>query len=133
MRQVSRQDYEILTKYHPGEIRYYVDLQLATRKTTGTKVTVKPKRKKTNGDARRRPKNSPVRLIKSNHEFTHGTLQHTLYFELNRVFKRDPTMCMGRTDLVKLLMKRSGKAENQVGPFVSDCMFKHGILKYQGE
>ena len=143
MRQVSREDYEVLTKYHTGEIRYYIELNSATRKRVGTKVKVTPRQMKPKVGlkslvinkrmGKRRPKNSPVRLIRTDFTFTNGTLQHTLYYDLKVIFRRDPTMIMGRTDLVNLLMNRSHKEANQVGPFISDCIFKHGILKYQGE
>ena len=109
----------------------------ATRKKVGTKVKVTPRPVKAGAVnkrmGKRRPKNSPVRLIHTDFRFTAGTLQGYLYAGLIGIFRRDPTMIMGRTDLVNLLMKRCQRRANQVGPFISDCIFKHGILKYQGE
>ncbi len=143
MRQVSREDYEVLTKYHTGEIRYYVELNSATRKKVGIKVKVTPRQVKAvvpklnvlglKNQRGGRPRNSPIRMIRTSFVFTKGTLQDHLYYYLIGIYKRDPTMTMGRSDLVELLMKRSNRAANQAGPFISDCIFKHGILKYQGE
>jgi len=137
MRQVNREDYEVLTKYHRGEVRYYIELNSATRKKTGTKVKLTPRPVKAGAANKRigtrRPKNSPLRLVRTDFQFTVGTLQSHLYRYLTKIFQRDPTMIMGRSDLVALLMKNSQKANNQAGPFISDCIFKHKVLKYQGE
>ena len=37
MRQVSKQEFDVLAKYHPGEVRYYVDLNTKKTKPTSGK------------------------------------------------------------------------------------------------
>ena len=35
MRQVTKEEFEILTRFHPGEVRYYVDVGSATSRKRG--------------------------------------------------------------------------------------------------
>ena len=47
MRQVSKEQFEMLTIFHPGEVRYYVDIGTVVNKTRGARIDVRRKPSKT--------------------------------------------------------------------------------------
>ena len=151
MKQVTKEEFEVLTRFHPGEIRYMVDTNKVIYRRKGAAVTVSrkataPKKKRKSGrsvvaikpgvgrggNSTQRPKNAPMQLVTSSHEFKEGSLSVALYRLVKLKFERDPTKVIGRTDLVAEIVDTSIYAPNQVGPFVSDCV-KRGILRYTGE
>jgi hypothetical protein len=123
-RQVSKQDFEVLKKYHKAEIRYYVDISGSKRASTAKK----PKKGKIVINATGTGSNQPVILIKSAHEFKDGTVYGRMYTALKTVFKDNPTTPMGRVTLRDTMVGK-GFGQNQVAPFISDCIHKYKILK----
>jgi len=134
LRQVTKEEYDILTRFHPGEIRYYVDVGVSKyrKRPAVKKATTRGPRvvgASSNGDGRTLPKNSPMQLVTTAHQYKEGTLSLNLYRLVKLKFENDPTKVIGRTDLVNSIVHSSIYAANQVGPFVSDCL-KKGVLRY---
>lgn len=130
MRQVSKEEYEVLTRFHPGEVRYYVNMdQVSTRKRGNIKAA------KLNGPTRiytrRAGTNLPVQLGLASSSFRDGTKAEKMWGVIRTAFEDDPTMVLGRTDLVKQVAKVTIFDPVNVGPFVSDCL-KAGYLRYTG-
>jgi len=142
MRQVTREDFEILTKYHTGEIRYYVDVDNALpSKRKATRVTVKRKYKARKKPVKRivtvgvnpksgRTTNSPVQLGLTSPTFREGTKSQNWWRLVQLKFEKDPTKVIGRTELVNGIVDSSVYTKQQIGPFVSECL-KAGILRYR--
>jgi len=137
LRQVSKEEFEILTRFHPGEIRYYVDVgkALNTRhKGASVSVKRKPVKKKT---AKKvisgrvgKSLNAPMLLGTHSPSFRENTKSESWWRLVRLQFHNDPTFVLGRTDLVKTIVDGSTYTTNQIGPFVSDCL-KQGYLRYK--
>jgi hypothetical protein len=148
MRQVDKEEFEILTRFHPGEIRYYVDISKSVTRNRGAKINVKRQPAGTNGAAapkktskQTKPRvpgggrgtNMPIRLTTTDHEFRDGTKYRVMHNCLKRTLENDPTKVMGRTEVVKSIMSDlPNYRPNQVNPFVTDCL-KLGIIRYVGQ
>lgn len=130
MRQVSKEEFEVLTRFHPGEVRYYVNMdQVVARKRGGEQIV------KLNSGKRRFTSrigtNNPVQLGLASSTFRDGTKAAKMWVVVRTAFEDDPTKVIGRTELVKRVAKDTAFIPANVGPFVSDCL-KAGYLRYTG-
>lgn len=150
MRQVTREDFEVLTKYHPGEIRYYVDVDKAlASKRKPTRVTIKrPTKKVAKKTAKKKPvqrntgtainamsgrrNNAPLQLGLASPSFKANSKSESQWRLVKLQLHNDPTRVIGRTDLVSTIVSGSVYNATQIGPFVSDCL-KKGYLRYKQE
>jgi hypothetical protein len=142
MRQVSKEEFEILTRFHPGEVRYYVDISNATKRTKGAKISVKRKPKASKKAKKRvspkaginaksgRVNNAPLQLGLRSPSFKANTKSESQWRLVKLQLHNDPTMVVGRTDLVNTIVAGSVYTNTQIGPFVSDCL-KQGYLRYK--
>jgi len=137
MKQVPREDFEILTKYHPGEIRYYVDTKTSIAKNRGAKVTVrrKPIKNKTNSSKTSHSNRGlHVQLgVAGTGNMSTSSVQYNVYCAASRVLAEDPTKVMLRTDLTKKLesVLPSYSKISQIVPSISS-LIKSGRLRYTG-
>ena len=145
MRQVCKEEFEILTRFHPGEIRYYVDVGKALNtRHKGAKVSVtrKPVKKKVakKGAKRASPQGINGRSGKVNNaamllgthapSFRENSKSESWWRLVKLQFHNDPTFLIGRTDLVNTIVSGSPYTTQQIGPFVSDCI-RRGFLRYK--
>ena len=127
-KQVAESDFQTLSKYHNGEVRYYIDFNSTHRKTAGTPS------KKTRGS--RHPKvkgsggiNKMMALDTSGKEFTAGTKLEKMAAAVVKIFGGNPAFSYPRSTVVRCLMRDTGFGANQVQPGVTDLL-KYGHLKY---
>jgi len=141
MKQVSREDFEVLSKYHPTEIRYYADTGTEVTKRKPTRVTVKRNRKPIkhvgveNGVNRRANASKFVQLTtKGAGNMRSDSMQYRLYCETTRLLNEDPTKVLRRSDLTaKLVKKNPGLNKvSQIVPAIS-ALIKGGYIRYTGE
>lgn len=145
MRQVTKEEFEILTRFHPGEIRYYVDIGRATNRTKGAKVNVKrkPQTRKKKASKKKSAKksgvvngtghglNQPVRYTgKEAGYMTSSTISIEVEKQVKEVFAGDPTRIIGRSDLTKIIDKRSDLSMEQINPVISDLLSR-GVIAYK--
>ena len=141
MRQVTREEYEVLTRFHPGEIRYYVDFDRVTsRRTVGTKVKVRRggarntrKSLKTLSTGKKRkvvPQNSPVRLTTQRLDIEPNTTLDDVYEGVKTALNNDPTAVMGRSDLCARVTNIVPHDRQRVNWAVKAIMERGGI-EYQ--
>jgi len=147
MRQVSKEEFEILTRFHPGEVRYYVDVDKAlTTRNRGAKINVKrePVKKKAKRKDENRAKptaashvingtgrgfNKPLLYTGKDAGFLKiGTISKKVELEVKRLFDGIPTRVTGRSDLVNILIRNTGLKRSNVDPVVSQ-MIKVGALR----
>lgn len=131
MRQVSKKEFEILKKFHPAEIRYYVDIRKAKyeKETYRGKAVKKSKaRKSLNGTGKGH--NRPVMMIRPSHKWSEFSRASKMQVLLNHQYEGRPLAPIGRTDLLNAMTEGGEFGKNQAGPFISDCL-KHGILQYK--
>jgi len=146
LRQVDKEEFEILTRFHPGEVRYYVDISKSVHRNKGASVKIKAKPiRVTNGAGKKtggttglkvigggRGINMPIQLTTIERDFRAGTKYSVMHQSLKRVMENDPTKVAGRTNVVKsMLADLPNYRPNQVNPFVTDCL-KYGIIRYVG-
>jgi hypothetical protein len=146
LRQVSKEEFEILTRFHPGEVRYYVDIGRSVYRNKGASVKIKAKPiRVTNGTGSKaggsaglkvvgggRGTNMPIQLTSIDKNFRPGTKYSVMHASLKRIMNNDPTKVEGRTNVVKrMLADLPNYRPNQVNPFVTDCL-KYGIIRYTG-
>lgn len=143
LRQVSKEEFEILTRFHPGEIRFYVDVGKALNtRHKGAQVSVKRKPVKKKASAKKvaskkvisgragKTLNAPMILGTNSPSFRENTKSESWWRLVKLQFHNDPTHVLGRTDLVNTIVNGSTYTNNQIGPFVSDCL-KNGYLRYK--
>lgn len=138
MKQVTKEEYEVLTRFHPGEIRYLVDTNKSISRRKGAKVTVKrkaaaPKVKATKKIGGRGSPNKHVQLTTNRYEYKPGSLGEKVQRIVRIELENDPTNVVGRSDLVnRATSSCQGRfTKSQINPIVSD-MIKHGDLRYTG-
>lgn len=146
MKQVTQQDFEVLTKYHPGEVRYYVDTSVELRyKHKGARVNVRrePVAKKASKKAIKKVTkkraingtgkgtNKPVLLtgVKSKFGAT-AKIGNAVETAVRSIYERDPTQVVGRHDLTDMVVRKTGLKIMQVSPVISDLISNH-VLRYK--
>jgi len=141
MRQVSKEEFEVLTRFHPGEVRYYVDVNRAlSTRSKGAKVNVKRKPIKRVGKQAAKGGNRAnaskfVQLTTKNAgAMRPNTLQYAIYCDATRVLKEDPTKVLKRNELTAKLVARNpnNDKDTQIVPTIS-ALIKNGYLRYTGE
>lgn len=134
MKQVPREDFECLTKYHPGEIRYYVDTNIAIAKNRGAKVSVKRKPKPTSNPQTGVTKNKFIQVtVKGAGNMHADSIQYGVYCQATRILANDPTKVMKRRELVTELVKALPQYNkiSQITPSVT-ALIRLGHLRYTG-
>lgn len=135
MKQVPREDFEVLTKYHPGEVRYYVDTAIAIAKNKGARVSVRrapvsvishPKRTRTHG--------KHVQLGTQGIEPKVGTKSYVVYAAVRKTLEQDPTKVMTRIELTQAVTKAlpMHSKKSVITPAIT-TMIRQGVLRYTGE
>lgn len=143
MRQVTKEEFEVLTRFHPGEIRYYVDVSKATGRRSSAKTVTKTRRKKrakrTEKQSRKsaingtgRGFNKPVQLISSSKvdSYGAGTIVRAVGAAVVRSFEGDPARVWGRTDLVNHVTRETGLRIESVTPAASKLL-QDGVIGYK--
>jgi len=137
MKQVPREDFEILTKYHPGEIRYYVDTSNTVKKNKGARVKVKrnPKKKivrKTSHSNRGRFVQLAVPNGQGN--MMQGTKQYLVYSTVTRILENDPTKVLSRKELTDKTCAAlpAHSKQSVIVPSIS-ALLKLNRLRYTGD
>ena len=132
MTQVTKEDFEVLTKFHSGEIRYFIDFSSKVHARKPTRVTVKrnPGVKRRNRpshfNARERAR-IPLRLGKLPNGITGARLKQVAE-ETVKIFRAHSSMTMRRDDLTKALMDSLDLGQPQISPRISD-LIKGGYLE----
>jgi hypothetical protein len=143
MKQVSKEDFEVLSKYHPAEIRYYADTGTEINRRKPVRVTVKrpPKavtKKKVSpqeGAAKESARGKFVQLTtKPIGSTPPNSVKYNVYCGIKRVFGNDPTKVMKRTDLTKKLDTALPGFDkvSQITPTIT-ALIKDGYMRYTGE
>jgi hypothetical protein len=136
-KQVAQSDFETLTKYHNGEIRYYVDFNSAHRKSTGITAATRPKRAY-KSRANRHPKvvgqasKSLLALDTNGKEFGEDTNIAKMATAVVKIFGSNASYRYPRDTVVRSLMRETGFGVHQVQPGITDLL-KYGHLKYVGD
>lgn len=152
MRQVSKEEFEVLTRFHPGEVRYYVDVDKAlSTRNKGARINVKrePVQKK----AKRKPVKSglkpgagaraingtgrtynlPILYTGKDAGYVkEGSISKRIETEVKRLYEDDPLRVIGRADLAKMLMRNLGLSRGNVHPQVSDLL-KRGTIRIMSD
>ena len=132
MRQVTKDEFEVLTRFHPGEVRYYVDVAKALCRNKGTKVvSVKPAVQGIKG--RRAPLQHVQLTTKGTNGMNANTLRYRGYRAVARILNNDPTKVMTRRDLTAAFCKAlpNLNKKSQVVPTISG-LIQTGQLRYTG-
>ena len=139
MRQVSKDEYEVLTRFHPGEVRYYVDIDRATKRKQGNPVKIgRTKARKVPSQRRGahvRGKSQFVQLTsKGANGMRRDSLMYTTYSTITRILGSDPTKVITRRALTdQLAVECPGMSRiSQIVPTVSGLIGR-GYLRYTGE
>ena len=155
MRQVSQEEYGILTRFHPGEVRYYVDIDKATSRTKGEKVVKTTRKTKvpvaadgstTNVTAKavtkktvpaifsRRGYSQHVQLTtKDAGSMRPESILCKVYTSCVSIFNADPTVVLTRKALTEKLLAANPSMTklSQIVPSISGLIAK-GNLRYTG-
>lgn len=140
MRQVTKEQFEMLTIFHPGEVRYYVDINTVVNKNRGARVNVKRKprksgKSKSKGSAQSGvTKNQFVQVTtKGASNMRADSIQYNVYCAATRILANDPTKVMKRRELVKQLVKALPQYNkvSQITPSVT-ALIRLGNLRYTG-
>ncbi len=142
LRQVTKEEFEIMTRFHPGEIRYYVDIGSSVTRNKGATIKVKAKpvsmkkaKKQVNkGDNFRKngSANRPIQLTTTRVDYKPESISCRVQRLVKIQMEADPTKVMGRSDLVNVVARSSIFRKEQVNPVVSDLLMR-GELRYMGE
>lgn len=134
MRQVTKEDFEVLSKYHPAEIRYFADTSVEIKRRKPSRVTVK------------RPPKSPVAArpnvvrgqfiqltTKDIGATAPSTVKYNVYTEVKRALENDPTKVMRRTELTQAVDKAmpNYSKKSQIVPTIT-TLLRNGQLRYTG-
>ena len=142
MTQVTQAEFEVLTGFHPGEIRYYVDINSTVRRNKGARVAVRrhPSKGATKPKAPGRPlssinqgKHIQLALNGVGREIATGTKQYQVYASIKRILENDPTNVMLRTDLTAAVKKALPNVSKNscIVPAIT-VLLKIGKLRYTG-
>lgn len=144
LRQVSKEEFEVLTRFHPGEVRYYVDVNKALNtRNKGAKVNVRRKPIKRVPQAQAPVGHGGNRANASRHvqlttkgagSMNAGTIQYKVYCTASRALNEDPTKVLTRSELTAALAKRLPELnrKSQIVPSIS-ALIRIGNLRYTGE
>lgn len=141
MRQVTKEEFEILTRFHPGEVRYYVDISSATKRKAGATVNVggtklphktRPAR---GGKSASQNRGRFVQLgVKGAGNMSAGSVQYNVYVAASRILAEDPTKVLSRIDLTAKIGKAIPHYDkiSRIVPSLSS-LIRDGRLRYTGE
>jgi len=126
MRKVTKFEYNVLRKFYPGEVRYYIDLP------AGKKVA-KTKRKSNYTKKNSHAHNMPLQLtVHRKKKFKAGSMADTVSEKIYSICENDPTKVMSRSELLSLLVNRTIYSKQQVQTFLTDAIHKYGMLRMVG-
>jgi len=136
MRQVTKEQFEMLTIFHPGEIRYYVDIGTVVNKGRGAKISVK-RTPRSGASSKKSPKREVKYIqvtVKGAGNMRPDSLQYSVYSAATRALANDPTKVLSRKALTDALAKAlpSVDRSSQIVPAIS-ALIKLGNLRYTGE
>lgn len=140
MTQVTQAEFEVLTGFHPGEIRYYVDINSTVRRNKGARVAVRRQPSKATAKADGKPlsllnqgKHIQLALNGAGRDIKHGTKQYQVYSSITRILESDPTKVMLRTDLTAAVQKSLPNISKNscIVPAIT-VLLKIGKLRYTG-
>jgi hypothetical protein len=138
MRQVSKDEYEVLTRFHPGEIRYYVDIDRATKRKQGNPVKIGRSRSLTKPAPKRvvhqRGRSKFVQLTaKGSNGMRPDSLMQKTYNSIRDILQSDPTQVVTRRSLTDSLAAANPSMSriSQIVPTVSG-LISRDYLRYSG-
>lgn len=142
MTQVTQAEFEVLTGFHPGEIRYYVDINSTVRRNKGarvavrrhpSKVTAKPTHTGKPLSLLNQGKHVQLALNGAGRDIKSGTKQYQVYMSITRILENDPTKVMLRTDLTAAVQKSLPNISKNscIVPAIT-VLLKIGKLRYTG-
>lgn len=147
MTKVSKEEFEQLTKFFPGEIRYYVDMPSHIRRRKGARVTVKrkpasPDDVKATAGKRRRQSTSAINgtgrgtnlpIIFKGGESAYGDKSikgRKVEVAVHSIFNGDPTKVLGKVELINKVVAMTTLHRSSVAPAVS-FLIKKGVLAHK--
>lgn len=117
LKQVTKEEFDVLKKYFNAEVRYFVDFPVksngSTHKTPATGKGV----------------NRRVRLTTRAPILADGTIVKRVYDGVVKVLDKDPTRLIGRHDLVVQVRRTTNMKQTQIDPAISSLLEK-GLLDY---
>lgn len=139
--QVPKEDFEVLSKYFPGEIRYYIDKsEPLSHRRKATRVTVKRKYKSKKKDKAAAPMeraingtgvghNKPIRYTGSDAGYqVIGSISKKVEATVGKLYSGDPTRVFGQSDLINLVVREANLTKANVAPVISDLL-KRDVLR----
>ena len=113
MKQITREQYEVLKDLVPTEIKYYAELP-----------------QQTNGNGRaapapRRPRNQLVHLTTLKPDAISNSITGRIYSKISSALDKDPTKIIGRADLTKIVHRmdkglKKSTVSRTIGKFIDD-------------
>ena len=115
LKQVTKEEFDVLSKYFNAEVRYFVDFPV-----------------KSNGSTHKTPAkgvNRRVRLTTRAPILADGTIVKRVYDGVVEVLDKDPTRLIGRHDLVVQVRRTTNMKKTQIDPAISSLL-ERGLLAY---
>lgn len=145
MRQVGKDEYEILTRFHPGEVRYYVDIAKATSRRKGEKVVKVTRKAKASVTVKSAPESMPANFSRRGYSqhvqlttqdagsMRPDSIMCKVYTSCVSIFNADPTVVLTRSALTAKLVAAypDWSKLSQIVPAISG-LIKKGNLRYTG-
>jgi hypothetical protein len=125
MKQVTREEFEVLKNYVPCEVRYYVTANQIPTKTNGSGIKLGKYHPAGTQNAR-------VQMTNSQYSYKAGSISEKVQFAIWDILGKDPTRIIGRKDLVTQIVRKTGMKKVRVSPPVTD-MLANGSLRYVGK
>ena len=118
MKQVSKEDFDILKKYHPGEVRYYIDLNGAAQRRKRPART-------SHGKLNRR-----IQLTTKSYTWMKpDCLEARAYDAICKILDKDPTRIIGRVDLSHQVTRKTKMTKLQAGQTIGELLDK-GLMRH---
>jgi hypothetical protein len=149
MTQVTQKEFEVLTSFHPGEVRYYVDINSTIRRNKGARIAVRREPSKAAAKPSVKPASeaSTLPLSTTNRgrfiqlglsgagrNINQGTAQYLVFSTITRILENDPTKVMKRTDLTAAVDAQLPNINRTscIVPAIT-TLLKIGKLRYTGD
>lgn len=121
-KRVTADEYKILCRYHPGEIRHYINFGI-----TGGTHTIRKDLGKPQG-----PRNQKLALGIGRVESSPGSVRERVQISLKKIFKADLKAGLERAKLLASIMNDTGLRKEQVQPQIS-YLLEHKALRVVAE
>ena len=116
MKQVPKEDYEVLKKYHRSEVRYFVEFGHETKTRKGG----------------RKVENRRLQMTTKKYRWSYsGTLEEKSYNAIRVILNNDPTQIIGRNDLAAQITRKTNLSKIQATQTIGELL-KKGLLRFAG-